>query len=211
MLISKNIETAEETNAPTETDTQTVNEPDVNIEPLTEEKPIDYAVIMAAKRAARLAEFKAESLRKEKELEDQETRLKLKLLSEEERNEYYREQARANRLKTLEENKDFIRQRRRGITESRRIEHELQLEAGFKYQQKLEDARVAAEEAEKIKREVEAQAAESIRLAQEAKRIADEINAEAERFADEARRRKALAESVITGNKKKTTKTTPNV
>jgi len=157
----------------------------------------------AAKRAERLAQFHADSVRKEKQLAENEIRLKLKLLSEEQKNAFLKEKEEQEHKENLKKAKEIFRQKRSAIYEEIQLTKQQQIENGLEYQKNLLLSRAEREEKARIQKEAELAAAESLKLAEEAKIAADIINAEAERFAEEARRRLAFAESKAKENNKK--------
>ena len=180
-----------------------ISEEIVNItpEPVKLENTIESR---AAKRLERLAEFRAESLRKEKEIEENELRFKLKLLTEEQKNAFLKEKEDKERKDKIAKAKELFKQKRIESLEEINTRKEKQLAIGLEYQKNVLLNRAERQEKERIQKEAEMEAAASIRLAEESKRAADIVNAEAKRFADEARRRTAFAASKAKENSKKT-------
>jgi hypothetical protein len=176
----------------------------VNIDPVPEPVNVENTYeSRAAKRAERIAQFQADMIKKEKAIEDAELRLKLKLLSEEQKNAFLKEKAEQEQRQNLNKAKEIFREKREAIYREAQLEKQRQLATGLEYQQNLILTRAEKEEKARIQREAEEAAAESLRIAEEAKIAADIVNAEAERFAEEARRRLAFAESKAKENNKK--------
>jgi hypothetical protein len=195
----------------TETDQTTVEttvETTVTEETNTTNDTVVEVLDLAARREARIARFNANALKKEEALKEAALKLKLKLLSEDEKNKFLAEKTKFDKITQLELQKEMIRNKRSAIVEAEKIEKERQIIAGEAYRQKLEAERIAREESIRIQKEAEERAAEALREAEEARRIADEINAEAERFAEEARRRVEAAEIQAKETAKKINKVT---
>lgn len=177
-----------------------INEPVIDTQP---EEIIDYAALRAAKRAQRIADFNATAIKREEELKQLKFKMRLKELSEEEKEKFLQEEARIRRENQNRKDRENFRNKRLDMINARNELIQSQIDNSINYQKKLEEERIAREEALRIRQEAEIQAAESIRFAEEARRKAIEIDEEALRFEDEARRRIVIAETISKSKKNK--------